>query len=104
MFSFCESPSLTPSFCICIFHIFLTDFDVLGLARITDWEAGDGFGTAVGDPDSVLLINCQMEGRIDLEDAVHPPLSIDQFLTNWTRRFLAHAVSLCPLSMGRSSP
>jgi hypothetical protein len=25
-------------------------------------------------------------------------------LTNWTRRFLAHAVSLCPLSMGRSSP
>ena len=82
----------------------LTDFDVLGLARIIGWEAGHGVGAAVGDPDPILLINGQMEGHIDLEGAVHPPLSIDQFLTNWARRFLAHAVSLCPLSMGRSSP
>ncbi len=49
----------------------ITNFEFLCFARISGRETGNGVGTAVGDPDPVLLIDGQMERGLDLEGAVH---------------------------------
>src|SRR4051795_4006288 len=47
------------------------DLELLGPTRIARGEARHGVGAAVGDPYPILLINGEMEGRLDLERAVH---------------------------------
>jgi hypothetical protein len=48
-----------------------TDFDVLGFAGIVCRKTRHRVGAAIGDPDPILQIHGEVEGRLDLERAVH---------------------------------